>query len=62
MNLLQLIGRSEALFEHDIARHEKALSEMVSSSRFLVIGGAGSGPLHLPVIRTPAYSNNIPRC
>lgn len=42
MNLLQLIGRSEALFEHDIARHEKALSEMVSSSRFLVIGGAGS--------------------
>lgn len=42
MNLLQLIGRSEALFEHDIARHEKTLSEMVSSSRFLVIGGAGS--------------------
>ena len=42
MNLLQLIGRSEALFEHDIARHDRLLSEMVSSSRFLVIGGAGS--------------------
>ena len=42
MNLLQLIGRNEALFENDIARHEKVLSDMVSSSRFLVIGGAGS--------------------
>lgn len=42
MNLLELIGRNEALFEGDIGRHEALLSELVSSSRFLVIGGAGS--------------------
>lgn len=42
MNLLDLIGRNEALFEGDIGRHEAELSELVSSSRFLVIGGAGS--------------------
>ncbi len=42
MNLLELIGRNEALFEGDIGRHEALLSELVSSSRFLVVGGAGS--------------------
>ncbi len=42
MNILELIGRSEALFEADINRHECELSELVASSRFLVIGGAGS--------------------
>lgn len=42
MNLLDLIGRNEALFEGDIGRNEAVLSELVSSSRFLVIGGAGS--------------------
>lgn len=42
MNLLDLIGRNEALFEGDIGRNEALLSELVSSSRFLVIGGAGS--------------------
>ena len=42
MNLLDLIGRNEALFEGDIGRNEAELSELVSSSRFLVIGGAGS--------------------
>ena len=42
MNLLDLIARNEALFEGDIGRHEAELSELVSSSRFLVIGGAGS--------------------
>ena len=42
MNLLDLIGRSEALFESDIGKNEALLSELVSSSRFLVIGGAGS--------------------
>ncbi len=42
MNLLELIGRNEALFEGDIGRREVLLSELVSSSRFLVIGGAGS--------------------
>lgn len=42
MNVLQLIGRVEPLFDADIARHEAALSNAVQSSRFLVIGGAGS--------------------
>lgn len=42
MNILEIIGRSAPLFESDIVRHEKALSEMVQGSRFLVIGGAGS--------------------
>ena len=42
MNILQLIGRTEPLFEKDIADQNNALVELVSSSRFLVIGGAGS--------------------
>ena len=42
MNLLDLIGRNVALFEGDIGDNEAVLSELVSSSRFLVIGGAGS--------------------
>jgi FlaA1/EpsC-like NDP-sugar epimerase len=42
MNILHLIGRDKELFTQDIANHEKELSEIVSSSRFLVIGGAGS--------------------
>jgi FlaA1/EpsC-like NDP-sugar epimerase len=42
MNILKLIGREKELFPEDIAKHEKELEEIVSSSRFLVIGGAGS--------------------
>ncbi len=42
MNILELIGRKNELFSVDIAKHEKKLKERVSSSRFLVIGGAGS--------------------
>lgn len=42
MNILSLIGRKEELFSADIASHEKELTNQVSSSRFLVIGGAGS--------------------
>lgn len=42
MNILSLIGRKEELFSADIASHEKELTNHVSSSRFLVIGGAGS--------------------
>lgn len=42
MDVLQLIGRSRPLFEVDIARHERELSEKVGAGRFLVIGGAGS--------------------
>ncbi|MEZ8144266.1 UDP-N-acetylglucosamine 4,6-dehydratase [Enterovibrio norvegicus FF-454] len=40
--ILPLIGRIEALFMQDIARHEVELSCIVSESRFLVLGGAGS--------------------
>lgn len=42
MNILSLIGRSQELFEYDIQHHETELRKIVSSSRFLVIGGAGS--------------------
>lgn len=42
MDILQLIGRTRALFSEDLAAHEQELSEMVAASRFLVIGGAGS--------------------
>ena len=42
MNVLELIGRNEQLFAADVAAREAELSELVSSSRFLVIGGAGS--------------------
>jgi UDP-N-acetylglucosamine 4,6-dehydratase len=42
MNILKLIGREKELFEDDIALHEQELTKIVSSSRFLVIGGAGS--------------------
>ncbi|GLO59634.1 UDP-N-acetylglucosamine 4,6-dehydratase [Vibrio sp. MACH09] len=39
---LSLIGRSDALFEKDISDNEKALRAEVSTSKFLVLGGAGS--------------------
>ena len=42
MNILNLIGRQKELFEMDIRTHEKELSDIVSNSKFLVIGGAGS--------------------
>lgn len=42
MNILDLIGRKDELFTKDIQMHEKELTNQVSSSRFLVIGGAGS--------------------
>lgn len=42
MNILSLIGRNKELFREDIAEHENELSRIVSSSTFLVIGGAGS--------------------
>ena len=41
-NILELIGRDRPLFASDIFVHEDQLSKIVSSSRFLVIGGAGS--------------------
>lgn len=42
MNILQLIGRTQPLFADDVLEAEKLLSELIASSRFLVIGGAGS--------------------
>jgi nucleoside-diphosphate-sugar epimerase len=42
MNMLSLIGRDTALFSEDIRAYEAQLSRLVSSGRFLVIGGAGS--------------------
>ncbi len=42
MNLLSQIGREKPLFEHDIDNIEVELAEVISSSRFLVLGGAGS--------------------
>ncbi len=41
-NLLELIGRDKPLFVDDIDRLEAKLQEIVSASKFLVIGGAGS--------------------
>lgn len=40
--ILNLIGRKEELFEDDINQHNGALKKIVSSSSFLVIGGAGA--------------------
>lgn len=40
--ILSLIGRGQALFVDDLAKHGKELDEAVRGGRFLVIGGAGS--------------------
>ena len=42
MDILKLVGRTSPLFEYDIADRNKELKDLVSNSRFLVIGGAGS--------------------
>ena len=41
-DILGLIGRDSEIFTRDISNNEKELCEIVSSSSFLVIGGAGS--------------------
>ncbi|MDR3174071.1 MAG: UDP-N-acetylglucosamine 4,6-dehydratase [Treponema sp.] len=41
-SILSLVGRTEPLFSSDITSRDQELSYIVSSSRFLVIGGAGS--------------------
>jgi len=41
-SILSLIGRDQALFTSDLETHEASICEQVSSSRFLVLGGAGS--------------------
>jgi len=40
--ILSIIGRTEPLFSADISHYENELSALIASSRFLVIGGAGS--------------------
>lgn len=42
MNSLQLIGRTEPLFDADVTDHQEELSRLVADSHFLVIGAAGS--------------------
>lgn len=42
MSILKLIGRSKELFVEDILNNNYELKRIVSSSTFLVIGGAGS--------------------
>ena len=41
-NILNLIGRTQTLFNIDIQKYEDELVDKINSSRFLVIGGAGS--------------------
>lgn len=41
-DILTLIGRDQKLFSQDIFSYEEKLSIIVSQSRFLVLGGAGS--------------------
>ncbi len=42
MQILSLIGRDRELFSRDVEGCEDELCEIVSNSRFLVLGGAGS--------------------
>lgn len=39
---LELIGRTESLFDYDLTCRSRTLDEQVEGARFLVIGGAGS--------------------
>ena len=41
-SILHLIGREKELFQDDVITHEAELKKIVSSSSFLVVGGAGS--------------------
>jgi len=42
MDILKLIGRKKELFKQDIVENERLLGEIVTNSRFLVIGAAGT--------------------
>jgi len=42
MNILNLIGRSQPLFNQDIHKWQNELLSIVSNSSFLILGGAGS--------------------
>lgn len=39
---LRILGRSHSLFDRDLLKFEKQISEIVEDSRFLVIGGGGT--------------------
>lgn len=39
---LELVGRDSELFEDDINKHDNKLKQIVNTSNFLVMGGAGS--------------------
>ena len=41
-SILSIIGREKELFADDVGRHEVELQKIISSSKFLVLGGAGS--------------------
>ena len=41
-DILSLIGRTKELFTKDLENHKEELKRIVSNSKFLVIGGAGS--------------------
>lgn len=41
-SILSLIGREKELFAQDVGAHENELGQIVASSTFLVVGGAGS--------------------
>ena len=42
MNILDLVGRKQELFVEDLLVHNREFLEEISSSKFLVIGGAGT--------------------
>ncbi len=42
MDILDLVGRSKPLLEHDVESNSSDLNKKVSESSFIVIGGAGS--------------------
>jgi FlaA1/EpsC-like NDP-sugar epimerase len=42
LNILELIGRKNRLFHIDISNNEKKISDIISTSRFLILGGAGT--------------------
>ncbi len=42
MNLMEVIGRSRALFDSDVLSRKQELREKVKGARILVIGGAGT--------------------
>ncbi|WP_054113711.1 UDP-N-acetylglucosamine 4,6-dehydratase [Marinagarivorans algicola] len=42
MNLLSILGREEPLFNQDIDSYSSDINQLVCSSKFLILGGAGS--------------------